>query len=354
LVLSIFDVEKESAVVQPAINLGVVGLGGWGKFVVRNFAQTAGCKLKYICDASAESLSRQSRLYPDAIPTDQYSDLLNDPQLDAVALATPAPMHYDMARAALLADKHVYVEKPMALSAEHAESLVDLAEARGLKLMVGHLLLYHPAVELMKQQVDDGELGEIYYMYCQRLNLGVVRQNENAFWSLAPHDISVILYLFGSEPIRVEASGQCFLQQGVEDVVMATLQFPGGRMANIHVSWLDPHKTRSMTLVGSEKMLVFDDMQATEKIRIFDKAATVPMVSERPQTPVNVRHGDILAPRLSPREPLAAETLHFVESIINDTQPRSDGQDGLRVVRVLESVEKQLRQIERPFLRRAA
>ena len=340
--------------VQSAINLGVVGLGGWGKFVVRNFSQTAGCNLKYICDASSESLSRQSHLYPEAIPTDQYFDLLDDPELDAIALATPAPMHYDMAKAALLADKHVYVEKPMALSAEHAESLVDLAEERGLKLMVGHLLLYHPAVEMMKQQVDAGELGDIYYMYCQRLNLGVVRQNENAFWSLAPHDISVILHLFDAEPIRVEASGQSYLQQGVEDVVMATLHFPGGRMANIHVSWLDPHKTRSMTLVGSEKMLVFDDMQPTEKIRIFDKAATVSLVPERPQTPVNVRHGDILAPRISPREPLAIETSHFIESIVNDTQPRSDGYDGLRVVRVLEAVENQLRQIERPFLRRAA
>lgn len=339
---------------QSEVTLGVVGLGGWGKFVVRNFAQTPGCKLKYVCDASADSLSRQGRLYPDSIPTNQYSDLLNDPELDAVALATPAPLHFEMARAALLADKHVYVEKPMTLAAEDAEELVDLADKRGLKLMVGHLLLYHPAVEMMKQHVESGDLGEIYYMYCKRLNLGVVRQNENSFWSLAPHDISVILHLFDSEPCRVEASGQCYLQPGVEDVAMATLHFPDGRMANIHVSWLDPHKTRSMTLVGSEKMLVFDDMEPTEKIRIFDKAATVSMVQDGPQNPVNVRHGDILAPRVSPKEPLSAETLHFVESIINDTRPRSDGYDGLRVVRVLEAVEQQLRQVERPFLRRAA
>jgi len=341
-------------VTQSTVNLGVVGLGGWGKFVVRNLAQTPRCTLKYICDAIPETLAWQHQLYPDAIATNRYSDLLSDPSVEALVLATPAPLHYEMARSALLADKHVYVEKPMTLSSEHAESLVRLAEKRRLKLMVGHLLLYHPAVELMKQQLDEGALGKIYYMYCQRLNLGVVRQDENAFWSLAPHDISVILYLFGSEPIRVEVSGQCFLQHGVEDVVFVTLHFPDGRMATIHVSWLDPRKTRSMTLVGSKQMLIFDDMEATEKIRIFDKAAMVPCSSERPNVPINVRHGDILIPRVSPREPLAAEMEHFVQSIVNDTQPRSDGHDGLRVVRVLENVDRELRRLEQPFLRRAA
>lgn len=338
---------------QSKVQLGVVGLGGWGKFVVRNFANTGGCDLKYICDATPQTVSRQTALYPQATATDRYADLLEDRSLDAVALATPVPLHFEMARAALLAGKHVYVEKPMTLSSEHAESLVELADERGLKLMVGHLLLYHPAVEYTKQLLSDGALGDVYYMYTERLNLGVVRRNENAFWSLAPHDISVILHLFDDEPTRVEASGQSFLQPGVEDVVIATLHFPGGRMANIHVSWLDPHKTRKMTLVGSDKMLVFDDMQPAEKVRIYDKGADVPSPAES-TAPISVRHSDILIPRISPQEPLAAETSHFVQAILNDTQPRSDGRDGLRAVRVLETVQQQLTHTERPFLHRAA
>lgn len=336
------------------INLGMVGLGGWGKFVVRNFASTPNCRLRTICDATPRTLQAQSRLYPDARPTDDYRELLADRSLDAIALATPAPHHYEMARDALLADKHVYVEKPMTLRADHAEELVELAAQRGRKLMVGHLLEYHPAVTQMKQYVDSGELGEIYYMYCQRLNLGVVRQNENAFWSLAPHDISIVLYLFGNEPNHIEACGQCFLQPGVEDVVFATLHFPDGRVAHIHVSWLDPHKKRSMVLVGSEKMLVFDDMQTTEKLRVFDKGATVPMEQSTSPLPVHVRHGEILIPHLEMREPLAIETAHFVDAILNDTTPRSDGDDGLRVVRILEQVDAQLRSIQPQFLRKAA
>jgi predicted dehydrogenase len=336
------------------INLGMVGLGGWGKFVVRNFANTPNCRLTTICDATPRTLKSQSRLYPQARATTHYEDLLQDRSLDAVALATPAPYHYEMARAALLADKHVYVEKPMTLTSEHAEELVELSEERGRKLMVGHLLEYHPAVQQMKEYVDSGDLGEIYYMYCQRLNLGVVRQHENAFWSLAPHDISIVLYLFGCEPNHIDANGQCFLQPGVEDVVFATLHFPDGRVAHIHVSWLDPHKKRSMVLVGSEKMIVFDDMQTTEKLRVFDKGATVPIDQSTSPVPVHVRHGEILIPHLTMREPLAVETAHFVDAILNDTTPLSDGYDGLRVVRILEKVDAQLRSIQPTYLRRAA
>ncbi|MFH1919124.1 MAG: Gfo/Idh/MocA family oxidoreductase, partial [Planctomycetota bacterium] len=209
-------------------------------------------------------------------------------------------------------------------------------------LMVGHLLEYHPAVALMKDQVDSGALGEIYYVYCQRLNLGVVRQNENAFWSLAAHDISVILYLLGEEPDRVMASGACFLQNGIEDVVFANLHFRGGRIAQIHVSWLDPHKERKMVVVGSRKMLVFDDMHPSEKVRIFDKGARLEYGDASALQTISVRHGDIHIPHVSSRPPLDAETQHFIDSIRSDTACRSDGRDGLRVVRVLEQVERQL------------
>jgi predicted dehydrogenase len=205
--------------------------------------------------------------------------------------------------------------------------------------MVGHLLEYHAAVEFMKRQIDSGALGDIHYMYCQRLSLGVVRSHENACWSLAPHDISVILHLFGCEPDGISARGECYLQENVEDVVFVNLHFPDGRMAQIHCSWLDPHKERKMVVVGSQKMLVFDDMQATEKVRIYDKGAMV-----NAGQPVSVRQGDVHIPHLGGPEPLDVETQHFVNAILNDTVPRSDGRDGLRVVRVLEQIDQQLHQ----------
>jgi len=336
------------------VNLAMVGLGGWGRFVSHNFANTAHCRMSYICDASAETLRKQASQYPEAIPTTSYDMVLRDTAVEAVAIATPAPFHYEMAKNALMAGKHVFVEKPMTLRADHAEELVEISESVDRKLMVGHLLEYHPAVQFMKECVDEGALGELYYMYCQRLNLGVVRQEENAFWSLAPHDISIILYLFGAEPNHIDASGQSFLQAQIEDTCFATLHFPDGRMANIHVSWLDPNKTRSMVLVGSEKMLVFDDMQAQEKIRIFEKSAYVNAHAEGAGNPVTVRHGDIRIPAISARPPLAIETEHFIESIRNNTQPRSDGYDGLRVVRILEEVDRRFQKIKPLAFRRAA
>ncbi|MHC4400886.1 MAG: Gfo/Idh/MocA family protein [Planctomycetota bacterium] len=324
------------------VRLGVVGLGAWGKNVVRSFSGASHTRLVYLCDRRKRPLEHHHRLYPQANATDDYQAVLRDSQVDAVALATPAPAHYEMATAALLAGKHVFVEKPITLRAEHAEELVETAKRCDRKLMVGHLLEYHPAVAVMKEQVEAGQLGDVHYMYCQRLNLGVVRQKENAFWSLAPHDVSVILYLFGAEPAEVTATGASFLQGGIEDVVFADLQFPDGRVAHIHVSWLDPHKERKMVVVGSRKMLVFDDMQPSEKVRIFDKGATLPLNGTSELEAISVRHGDIHIPHIGSRPPLDEETQHFIDSIRHDTRPRSDGRDGLRVVRVLEQVERQL------------
>lgn len=326
---------------QP-VQLAVVGLGGWGRNVARSFNSAKRARLVAICDSNPRTLAQQQLLYPQARTTDNYDELLADPAVDALALVTPAPMHFPMAKAALLAGKHVYVEKPMTLTTEHASELCELSEQLNLKLMVGHLLEYHPAVELIKRQIDSGALGEIYYMYSQRLSLGVVRQHENACWSLAPHDISVILYLFGMEPDGIAARGECYLQPNIDDVVFVNLHFPDGRMAQIHVSWLDPHKERKMVVVGSRKMLVFDDMQPAEKVRIFDKGADVHHTTTTAMQAVSVRHGDIFIPYVGGPEPLDAETQHFVDAIVNDTTPRSDGRDGLRVVRVLEQVERQL------------
>jgi predicted dehydrogenase len=326
------------------VRLGVVGLGAWGKNVARSFAAARNCRLARLCDSNPRALAQQHALYPQAAPTDSYEALLADDAIDAVALVTPAATHHELAKAALLAGKHVFVEKPMTLTVEHAEELVELSDRLNLKLMVGHLLVYHSAVELIKREIDSGALGEIYYMYCQRLSLGVVRQHENACWSLAPHDISVILHLFDMEPNGITARGECYLQPNIDDVVFVNLHFPDGRMAQIHVSWLDPHKERKMVVVGSQKMLVFDDMQPAEKVRIFDKGAMVASSAGDAMQAITVRHGDIHIPFVGGPEPLDAETQHFIDCIVHDTVPRSDGRDGLRVVSVLEQIERQLHQ----------
>jgi len=328
------------------VRLAVVGLGNWGKNVARSFAGASRCRLARLCDTQPGTAARQQAFFADARAGSCFDEILADSSIDAVALATPAPCHFEMARAALLADKHVFVEKPLALLTAEAAELVDLADRRGRKLMVGHLLEYHPAIELMKQYIDRGELGTIHYMYCQRLNLGVVRQSENAFWSLAPHDVSVILHLFGAEPESVTASGSCFLQSGIEDVVFANLRFADGRIAQVHVSWLDPNKERKMVVVGSRKMLVFDDMHPSEKIRVFNKGADRPEPADGLLAPITVRHGDIHIPHLSGRPPLDIETQHFIDCILDNRTPQSDGRDGLRVVRVLEAVDRQLHRTE--------
>ena len=324
------------------VRMAVVGLGHWGKNVLRSFASTDGCEVTAVCDGDPATLSHYGKLYPAAKAVSDFESVLNDAEIDAVAVVTPAPLHHDMVCRSLAAGKHVFVEKPAALTADDAEEMVELSERADRKLMVGHLLEYHPAVAAMKRQIDGGSLGDVHYMYSQRLNLGIVRQSENAFWSLAPHDISVILYLFGDEPADVTANGASFLQNGIEDVVFANLHFSDGRIAQIHVSWLDPHKERKMVVVGSNKMMVFDDMHPSEKIRIFDKCADVQPGANTALHSITVRHGDIHVPHIDGRPPLDIETEHFVDCVRNDRRPRSDGRDGLRVVRVLEEVEKRL------------
>ena len=321
------------------LQLGIVGLGNWGKNVARCFSRTDGARLALLCEGDAQRLAAQQALYPEARATQQIEDVLADPTLDAIALVTPAPTHYALGKRVLEANKHLYVEKPLTLSSADAASLCAIARERQRVLMVGHLLEYHPAVLWMKDYVDSGALGDILYMYSHRLNLGIVRPDENAFWSLAPHDVSVILYLFGSQPDWVAAHGASYLQPGVEDVVFATLHFPDGRMAQVHVSWLDPTKERRMVLVGARTMVVFDDMTPAEPVKVFDKGAV-----KRADAPVfTVRQGENFVPPIAPAEPLQTECQHFVDAIRHGTAPRSDGADGLRVVRVLEAVEASLR-----------
>jgi len=316
--------------------VAVVGAGNWGRNLVRNFASLSGVQLKYVCDRSEKVRQSMAAQYPRAEVVADLDGALKDPELDAVVAGVDAPAHYEVAKSALSAGKHTYVEKPLTLSSAEAQELVDLAAAKGVKLMVGHLLEYHPAVNYMKNMIDRDEVGKPLYLYFQRVNLGIVRKAENAWWSLAPHDISVACYLFGAQPVSVSASGQAYLQKGVEDVVFANLKFADGRMAHIHVSWLDPHKIRKVTLVGSQKMVVFDDMEASEKVRVYDKGAEVKSVESYVEA-ITLRTGDILLPKIPAAEPLKIECQHFIDSISENTTPRSDGADGLRVVRVLEA-----------------
>jgi predicted dehydrogenase len=244
--------------------------------------------------------------------------------------------------ACLGAGKHLYVEKPLALTTTDAAELVETARAADLRLMTGHLLLYHPGVTMLKELVDSGELGEIFYLYSQRVNLGVIRRNENALWSFAPHDLSVMLHLLGDDPVSVSARGAAYLQEGVEDVVFVNLRFPGGRMGQVQLSWLDPHKLRKFTVVGSRKMAVLDDMEPQEKVRIYDKGAEVPGDYASYGDYIGLRFGDVHIPRLDWREPLRLECEHFLSCVRDGRTPVSDGANGLRVVRVLEAASRSL------------
>jgi len=319
------------------IGVAVVGAGNWGKNLVRNFAALPDVELRYICDLDTRVRDTMAALYPRATVTSDLEVILADAAVDAVVVAVDVGLHYAIARAAIEAGKHTYVEKPLTLSSTDSQTLIELAAARGVKLMVGHLLEYHPAVTYMKEMIAQGAVAQPLYLYCQRVNLGVIRQTENVWWSLAPHDISVACYLFDAEPVSVSASGQAYLQAGIEDVVFANLKFADGRMAHMHVSWLDPHKIRQVTLVGSQKMVVFDDMAATEKLRIYDKGADVRRGIESYVEAITLRTGDILIPKIPSVEPLRIECQHFIDCLLNDTTPRSDGTDGLRVVKVLEA-----------------
>jgi len=325
------------------IQVAVVGVGGWGKNLARNYFQIPDANLRYVCDLDEKKLEAIGAQCPGAEATMSFDDVIADPELDAVVIATTAPSHYRLTKSAMEAGKDVYVEKPFVLDVNEAQELTDFALGQGRILMVGHLLEYHPVVIELKKMIEAGELGDIHYVYSQRLNLGTVREDENALWNFAPHDISSILYLLGREPIDVSARGQSYIRKGVEDVVFLTMNFPDNSMANIHVSWLDPHKVRRLTIVGSSKMAVFDDLEATEKLRIYDKGAQFTSDYDTYAEYIGLRFGDITIPYIKSGEPLRAECQHFLECIRDRKQPTSDGNDGCRVVRVLDAADRSLK-----------
>jgi predicted dehydrogenase len=315
--------------------LAVVGTGDWGANLIRNFASLPGCSLLALCDADAGRLSATVAKYPGTAPVSSAAELAQRADIQAVVIAASAVSHFELARTMLEAGKDVYVEKPLTLRVDHAEELVALARKHQRILMVGHLLLFHPAVRYLKDMVERGDLGDVFYIYSQRVNLGKVRRDENALWSFAPH-------LVGDEPIDVVARGSAFLQGEVEDVVFVDLRFPGNKLAHLHVSWLDPHKLRKFTVVGSRKMVVFDDMEASEKIRIYDKGVDRAGEIVSYGDALTVRSGDILIPKISLQEPLRIECQHFVDCVKSRKTPLTSGDDGLKVVKVLAAAQASL------------
>jgi predicted dehydrogenase len=322
-----------------SVRVGLAGLGYWGPNLARNFDDLPGAELAWLADVDEARLARYGARFPAARTTTRFDDLLEDESVDAVVIATPVSTHADLARGALRAGKHVFVEKPLALSASEAEELVAIAAERGLALMPGHLLLYHPGVRKLREIVESGELGRLLCVYGNRQNLGKIRRDENVLWSLGAHDLSVVLDLVGEEPAEVWARGESFLNPGVEDIVFAYLRFPSGVVAHLHLSWLDPHKMRKITVVGDQKMAVFDDMELDRKVTVYDKG---------PQEPADTygewltRTGDIWSPKIANDEPLRLECEHFLALARGETDSAHARGNGVAVVRTLEELQRSL------------
>ncbi len=324
------------------LRIGVVGAGAWGRNHVRTVAGLAEAELAAVCDTDAAVRERCARQYPGALVTPDVSALLA--AVDAVVIASPAGTHADLARRCVDAGKPCLVEKPFALTVPAAEAVAQRAAERRVLVMAGHLLVHHPAVERLRALVQQGDLGRIYYLYGLRVNLGQVRADENALWSFGPHDVSVALFLLNETPVRVAAHGRSYLQPGVEDVVFLTMEFTTGALAHVHLSWLDPHKERKLTVVGAKKMVVFDDMEPREKLRVYDKGVDRPPEYGSYGESLSIREGDIFIPRIPSVEPLAAELAHFVCAARGAEAPRpgTRAEDGVRVVRVLDAASRSL------------
>ena len=321
------------------MDLGIIGAGNWGNNLVRNFCKILGVNSVAVCDLDENRLSLIESEYSGIKTYSNPDQMIDNGQIKAIVISTPAETHYELAKKFLLAGKHVFVEKPLALEIEEAEELIEIAKKNNLTLMVDHLLVYHPVVCKIKELIDNGDLGKLYYIYSQRLNLGVIRSKENVLWSLGPHDISVFLYLLNNIPIHVEASGGVYLQENkkIEDAVFLHLNFPSGIDANAHLSWLDPHKVRRITIVGDKKMAVFDDMEPRNKLSIFDKG-----IEWTEKGGISVRYGNINLPSIPLQEPLKTACEHFIDCVENGKKPKSDGKNGLEVLKVLKKAQESL------------
>jgi len=325
------------------VNVGVIGCGYWGPNLIRNFCEIPGAKVIACCDFKTEKLDYIKSKYSEIQTVGDHKVLLENPDIQAIVIATPIQTHFKLAKEALTAGKHVLVEKPLCISSAEARELVDLAKAKGLVLMVGHTFEYNGAIYKLKELVESGELGQIFYVNSTRANLGLFQEKINVIWDLAPHDISILIYVLGLEPLNVTANGSWYIQKDIEDVVYLTIGFPDRILAHIHVSWLDPCKIRRTTIVGSKKMVVYDDNEPMEKIKIYDKGVLIPSPHETfGEFELSYRYGDVIIPRLELAESLKTECRHFLECIEENKKCRSDGSSGLKVVKVLEAAQRSL------------
>ena len=330
------------------IRVAVIGAGHWGPNLIRNFHDSPRSEVLWVVDRDAARLAEVRARFAGVRVSGNPADALQDDRVEAVVVSTPTITHYEIVKAALGAGKHVLVEKPIATETRHAEELCEIAQQAGRVLMVGHVFLYNLAVQEVKRYLQAGELGRVYYVSMVRTNLGPIRMDVNAAWDLASHDVAIVNYWLGSEPVSATAYGGAWLNSGIEDAVFATLRYADGVLAHLHVSWLHPRKSRDVTVVGDRRMLTFDDLSLTEPLRIYDK-----QVTEVRTTPAfidtfasfraSVRDGDIIIPKITPGEPLKAECEHFLDCITSGTPPLTGGREGVAVVRALEAIERSLR-----------
>jgi predicted dehydrogenase len=334
------------------LRAGVIGFGYWGPNVARNLALLPDVELAAVCDLDATQLDAAARQFPAARRVSDDEEIFRDDTIDAVVIATPAATHHELAKRALAAGKHVLVEKPLAMTADECDELGALAADTARTLMVGHTFLYNSAVRWLREHVQQGDLGRVLYVYSQRLNLGVVRPDVNVLWNLAPHDVSILLYVLDMEPVAVSAQGKGYLRDDVEDVVFLTLELPGGCLGHLHVSWLDPRKVRKVTVVGTKKMVIYDDVDVEARLQVYDKGIDVVPAAEPAgrrrhenlgEFQALVRSGDLLVPRIDFVEPLRVQCHEFVDSIRERRPPLTDARHAAAVVGVLEAATESLR-----------
>ena len=329
------------------LGIAIIGTGYWGINYVRVFNELPQTKVVAVCDQRSERLQKVERRFPGTTLTTELAEVLSRDDVDAVVVATPATTHYQVAHACLTAGKHVLVEKPITIKAENAQDLVNLAETKGLTLMVGHIFLYNAGVRKVKDYINQDEASRVYYVYAQRTNLGPIRDDVNALWDLAPHDVSIFNYLLDSTPSWVSATGSKLLQNCCEDVGFISLGYQDGIVGHIHVSWADPNKVREVVVVSNDKRIVFDDIKTMEQVRIFEKGISYEEVdapSSYGEFRFLVRDGDIISPRIEANEPLKGQCSHFVECVTQNKRPFTDGQAGLKVVQVMEAIDRSLAQ----------
>jgi predicted dehydrogenase len=326
------------------INVAVVGCGYWGPNLIRNFSALPDCRVKYVCDLDAKRLAHMKQLYPQVETTKEFEKIIGDREVNALVVATPVHLHYELAKKSLEAGKHTFVEKPMTQTSEQSNELVQIAAKKRLTLMVGHTFIYSAPVRRIREIIASGDIGEIQYISSRRLNLGLFQKDINVAWDLAPHDISIILHLLGKPPISVNCQGKAHINKDIEDVTNMSLDFENGGFATIHSSWLDPNKVREMVIVGSKRMIVYDDNQPLEKIKIYDKRVEAPPHYDTfAEFQYSYHYGDMYAPYIKQTEPLKVEAQHFLDCIKTGKTPESSGLDGLRVIQILEASSRSLK-----------